>query len=492
MSTEPRSTETPGADTRSTEAVGVDTDPRELGATHLIGIGGAGMSAVARLLLAHGVSVSGSDAQESRGLEPLRGLGAAVSIGQAAENLGEARTVVVSTAIREQNPELAEARARGLRVVHRSEALAVSMHGSKVVAVAGTHGKTTTSSMAAVALDFAGAAPSWAIGAHVDDLGTNAHLGTGQWFVAEADESDGSFLNYAPSIAVVTNIEADHLDHYGSEEAFIRAFEDFAGTLRPGGTLVACQDDPGSRRLAEAARRRGVRVLTYGTEASSDILLGEIRTEGIGATATLSLGEGADHRTHRMRLAVPGEHNVLNAAAAFAVTQIAGIPAEDALRGLAEFHGSDRRFDLKGEAAGVRVVDDYAHHPTEVRAALTAARRVAEGHRVLVLFQPHLFSRTRSFAAEFGAALELADRAWVLPIFAAREDPLPGVSAELIVDAADDRVLSAPDGQAAVERIAAEAQPGDLVLTVGAGDITTFGARLLAALETRGAAGAPV
>ena len=245
------------------EPMGVDTDPAALGSTHLIGIGGAGMSAVARLLLAHGVSVSGSDAQESRGLAALRERGARISIGQAAENIADARTVVVSTAIRETNPELAAAREAGLRVLHRSQALGVAMHGSQVVAVAGTHGKTTTSSMAAVALQECGQEPSWAIGAHVADLGTNAHLGRGRWFVAEADESDGSFLSYAPTIAVVTNIEPDHLDHYGSEEAFFQAFEDFADTLRPGGTLVACQDDSGSRRLAEAVRRRGGSVVTY-------------------------------------------------------------------------------------------------------------------------------------------------------------------------------------------------------------------------------------
>ncbi|MBN6753300.1 UDP-N-acetylmuramate--L-alanine ligase [Kocuria palustris] len=470
--------------------MGVDTDPAELGPTHLIGIGGAGMSAVARLLLAHGVSVSGSDAQESRGLAALRERGARISIGQAAENIADARTVVVSTAIRETNPELAAAREAGLRVLHRSQALGVAMHGSQVVAVAGTHGKTTTSSMAAVALQECGQEPSWAIGAHVADLGTNAHLGRGRWFVAEADESDGSFLSYAPTIAVVTNIEPDHLDHYGSEEAFFQAFEDFADTLRPGGTLVACQDDSGSRRLAEAVRRRGGSVVTYGTDASAQIRVSEIRTEGIGATAELSLGEGADLRSHRMRLEVPGEHNVLNAAAAFAVTQIVGVPAEDALRGLAGFHGSDRRFDLKGEARGVRVIDDYAHHPTEVRAALTAARRVAGVDRVLVLFQPHLFSRTQAFAGEFAQALEIADDAWVLPIYAAREDPVEGVSSDLIADAAGDSVRSAFDPQEAIAQIAARAREGDLVLTVGAGDVTAFGPRLLSALEDSGQAGA--
>lgn len=466
---------------------GVATD---IGTIHFVGIGGIGMSGIAEVMHNLGYKVQGSDMAEGYVVQGLRDKGIAVHIGQKAENLGDAVVIVTSTAIKRGNPELEAALERRIPVVRRAEMLAELMRLKSTVAVAGTHGKTTTSSMAAVALQESGQEPSWAIGAHVADLGTNAHLGRGRWFVAEADESDGSFLSYAPTIAVVTNIEPDHLDHYGSEEAFFQAFEDFADTLRPGGTLVACQDDSGSRRLAEAVRRRGGSVVTYGTDASAQIRVSDIRTEGIGATAELSLGEGADLRSHRMRLEVPGEHNVLNAAAAFAVTQIAGVPAEDALRGLAGFHGSDRRFELKGEARGVRVIDDYAHHPTEVRAALTAARRVAGEDRVLVLFQPHLFSRTQAFAGEFAQALEIADDAWVLPIYAAREDPVEGVSSDLIADAAGDSVRSAFDPQEAIAQIAAQAREGDLVLTVGAGDVTAFGPRLLSALEDSGQAGA--
>ncbi len=465
--------------------VGVNTNPQDLGRTHLIGIGGAGMSAVARLLLAHGVPVYGSDAQDSTAVTQLREQGATVTVGQKAENVQDVDTVVISTAIRESNPELAAARERGLQVVHRSDALAVSMHGSHVVAVAGTHGKTTTSSMTAVMLEAAGRQPSWAIGAHVADLGANAALGHGEWFVAEADESDGSFLKYAPSVAVVTNIEPDHLDHYPTVEAFFQAFDDFAATLRDGGTLVACQDDPGSRDLARKVRDRGGRVLTYGTDSTADIEIHDVEPHGLGSSAALVVGEGADARRHRLTLSVPGMHNVQNATAAFAVALATGVPAEDALRGLTGFHGSARRFDLKGEGGGVRVFDDYAHHPTEVAAALTAARNVAgEGHRVLAMFQPHLFSRTKAFATEFAAALELADHAWVLPIFAAREDPMPGVTSELITDAAGENVTAAEDAQQAMDQMVAQAQPGDLMLTIGAGDVTVHGPRLVEALAT--------
>lgn len=468
----------------TTDVVGVETSPTALGRTHLIGIGGAGMSAVARLLLAHGVTVSGSDAQDSAALTQLREQGAEVVVGQRAANVEDVDTVVVSTAIRATNPELAAARELGLRVVHRSDALAVSMHGSHVVAVAGTHGKTTTSSMIAVMLEAAGRRPSWAIGAHVADLGANAALGHGEWFVAEADESDGSFLKYAPTVAVVTNIEPDHLDHYATTEEFFAAFDDFAATLRPGGTLVACQDDAGSRDLARRIRAAGFKVMTYGQDPTSDIEIRDIQPQGLGSSATLVIGDGADARSHRMSLSVPGEHNVLNAAAAFAVAWVTGVPADDALRGLTGFHGSARRFDLRGEGHGVRVFDDYAHHPTEVAAALTAARNVAGDHRVLVLFQPHLFSRTKAFAVEFASALRLADQAWVLPIFAAREDPQPGVTSGLITEVAGDKVKEATD-EDALREIVAQASPGDLVLTVGAGDVTAYGPRLVEALKAR-------
>jgi UDP-N-acetylmuramate--alanine ligase len=454
-------------------------DPGLLGRVHFIGMGGAGMSAVAKLMLAHGVPVSGSDRQDSPALRQLEDLGATVSVGQRAEHVTGARTVVVSTAIPPEDPEYAAARAAGLRVLHRSDALAATMHGRDVVAVAGTHGKTTTSAMAALALQAAGRHPSWAIGAHVADLGANAALGGGRWFVAEADESDGSFLKYGPRIAVVTNIEPDHLDFYPSREAFYQAFDDFAATLAEDGLLVACQDDPGSRALAERHRAAGGRVVSYGTDATADVRVLPQGTDGLRTRSTLVLGEGADRREEQLELAVPGRHNVLNATAAFCVAVEAGVPPADAVRGLAGFHGSARRFDLRGEERGVRVFDDYAHHPTEVVAALTAAREVAGGHRVIVIFQPHLFSRTREFAAEFADALALADESLVVDVFAAREQPVAGLTSEVITDRAPAHVRYVPDGAQAVAEAARAARPGDLVLTVGAGDVTRLGPLLV-------------
>ena len=458
--------------------------PEQLGRVHFIGMGGAGMSAVAKLMLARGVPVSGSDRQDSPALRQLEDLGATVFVGQRAENVTGAQTVVVSTAIPPDDPEHAAARAAGLRVLHRSEGLAATMHGREVVAVAGTHGKTTTSAMAALALRTAGLAPSWAIGAHVADLGSNASLGDGRWFVAEADESDGSFLRYGPRIAVVTNIEPDHLDHYPSREAFYRAFDEFAATVTQDGLLVACQDDAGSRDLAERHRAAGGRVVSYGTDAGADVRVLPGEAEGLRTRSTLVFGEGADRREEHLELAVPGRHNVLNATAAFCVAVEAGVPPADAVRGLGGFHGSSRRFDLRGEVRGVRVFDDYAHHPTEVVAALTAARDVAAGHRVIAVFQPHLFSRTREFAAEFADALALADESLVVDIFGAREQPVEGLTSEVITDRAPAHVRYVPDGADAVAQAAASARAGDLLLTVGAGDVTRLGPLLLDRLGT--------
>lgn len=456
-----------------------ETGPARLGRVHFIGMGGAGMSAVAKLMLAHGVPVSGSDRQDSPALRQLEDLGATVFVGQRAAHVAGARTVVVSTAIPPEDPEYAAARAAGLRVLHRSDGLAATMHGRDVVAVAGTHGKTTTSAMAALALQSAGLHPSWAIGAHVADLGANAALGDGRWFVAEADESDGSFLKYGPRIAVVTNIEPDHLDFYPSREAFYRAFDDFVATMPEDGLLVACQDDPGSRALAQRHRAAGGRVVSYGTDAGADVRVLPGEADGLRTRSTLVLGEGADRREEQLELAVPGRHNVLNATAAFCVALEAGVPPADAVRGLAGFHGSARRFDLRGEVRGVRVFDDYAHHPTEVVAALTAAREVAGGHRVIAIFQPHLFSRTREFAAEFAEALSLADESLVIDIFAAREEPVDGLSSEVITDRAPAHVRYVPDGAEAVAEAARAARAGDLVLTVGAGDVTRLGPTLV-------------
>jgi UDP-N-acetylmuramate--alanine ligase len=446
-----------------------------LGRVHFIGVGGVGMSAVARIMVARGVPVSGSDAKDLPVMRDLAEKGARIAVGYKAGNLGDAQTVVAGSAIRADNPELAAARQAGLPVLHRSEALAATMGEDTVVTIAGTHGKSTTTSMVTVLLQGAGLDPSFAIGANVPSLGVNAAHGTSGIFVAEADESDGSFLNYRPQIAVVTNVEADHLDHYGTAEAVYESFDKFAALLPADGLLVACADDPGARALAERTRQAGnTRVLLYGTTGDADL---KLHDDGPGSVA-VSTAEGR----FDLALQVPGRHNALNAAAAFAVALELGVAPGAAASALASFSGASRRFELKGEARGVRVFDDYAHHPTEVRAALTAARSVAGEHKVHVLFQPHLFSRTREFAREFAEALTLADTALVLDIYPAREDPIPGVTSKLIADhmAGRGRLVSAEEAVAAVAQAAAD---GDIVLTAGAGDVTAYGPRIVEALR---------
>ena len=446
-----------------------------LGRVHFIGIGGVGMSAVARIMVARGVPVSGSDAKDLPVMADLAAAGARIAVGYDAGNLGDAETVVAGSAIRDDNPELAAARQSGLPVLHRSQALAATMGDDTVVTIAGTHGKSTTTSMVTVLLQAAGLDPSFAVGATIPALGVNAAHGTSGIFVAEADESDGSFLNYRPRIAVVTNVEPDHLDYYGTAEAVYESFDRFTALLPADGLLVACADDAGALALAERTRARSnTRVLLYGTNAAADIRLhddgpGQVAVEAHGARYGLSLQ-------------VPGRHNALNAAAAFAVALELGVEPAAAATGLAHFAGASRRFELKGSARGVRVFDDYAHHPTEVRAALTAARSVAGGHRVHVLFQPHLFSRTREFAEQFADALNLADTALVLDIYPAREDPIPGVTSQLIADhlAGGGRLTAAAD---AVGTLAEAAADGDVVLTVGAGDVTAYGPLIVEALR---------
>jgi UDP-N-acetylmuramate--alanine ligase len=445
-----------------------------LGRVHFIGIGGVGMSAVARIMVARGVHVSGSDAKDLPVMADLASAGARISVGYSAGNLGDAQTVVAGSAIRSDNPELVAAREAGLPVLHRSEALAATMAGDLVVTVAGTHGKSTTTSMIAVLLQGAGLDPSYAIGANVPALGVNAAHGTSAVFVAEADESDGSFLNYRPRVAVVTNVEPDHLDHYGTAEAVYESFDRFTALLPPEGVLIACADDAGARALAERTLARGnTRVVLYGTSATADLVLHDGGPGDVAVTTPAG--------RFPLDLQVPGRHNALNAAAAFAVALELGVDPDSAAGALAHFSGASRRFELKGEGRGVRVFDDYAHHPTEVRAALAAARSVAGNHRVHVLFQPHLFSRTREFAREFAEALNLADTALVLDIYPAREDPIPGVSSQLIADhlAAGGRLVAAGE---AVAALVAAADAGDIVLTAGAGDVTAFGPQIVEAL----------
>ena len=466
------------------------TSSPDLSAVHLVGIGGAGMSGIARILLARGAEVSGSDAKDSRTVTALRALGARVEVGHDAAHLPAApATVVVSSAIRPTNPELAAAHERGLDVVHRAQALAALAGGHRLAAVTGTAGKTSTTSMLTVAAQHAGLDPSFAIGGDLASSGSGAHAGGGDAFVVEADESDASFLAFTPDVAVVTNLEPDHLDHYGTAQAYTDAFDAFTERITPGGLLVVGADDPGSAALGDRAAARGLRVQRYGRAGDGpgrDAELVDFRPEGPGAHAVLRL-RGVEHP---LRLAVPGEHMALNALAALLAAVELGADPVAVLAGLAEFDGVRRRFEFRGRVAGVAVYDDYAHHPAKVAAQLRAARQVVAGTgRVVVAFQPHLYSRTADFAADFGRALGLADEVVVLDVFGAREDPVPGVTGALVADAVPlpaDRVRFVP-GLADVPGVVADlARPGDLVITMGAGDVTVLGPEVLLELEERG------
>jgi UDP-N-acetylmuramate--alanine ligase len=381
------------------------------------------------------------------------------------------------------------ARQRGLRVVHRAGALASLMLGRQGIAVAGTHGKTTTTSMITTVLRVTGADPAYVIGGVLAQTGLGAAEGSGEAFVVEADESDGSFLMLSPDAAVVTCVEADHLDNYTDLAQIKAAFLAFVRQLTPGGLLVACADDPGARELAGQAAGPQLRVLTYGSAADADYRVSDIRPDGMATRLTVTPGRAtraAAAGPVAVQIAVPGRHNALNAAAAFALSAELGVNPQDVATGLAAYGGARRRMELKGEADGVRVVDSYAHHPTELAADLAAAREVAAGGRVIAVFQPHLFSRTRIFAADFGAALSQADEVLVLDIYAAREDPEPGVTGRLISDAVPgERAQFLPD-RASVPAVAAGlAKPGDVVLTMGAGDVTALGPLIVAALRER-------
>jgi UDP-N-acetylmuramate--alanine ligase len=441
-------------------------------AVHILGIGGAGMSALARLLLARGVAVSGSDAKDSRRLDALRALGADCHVGHDASNLGDVGAVVVSTAIAESNVELRAARQRNIPVLHRSVALTMTMTGKQVLAVAGTHGKTTTTSMLTVILQTCDADPSFAIGSELNDSGSNAHLGTGDAFVVEADESDGSFLRLNADVGIVTNVEPDHLNYWGTPEAMEQGFVDFAeGLLDRQGFLVACADDPGAAKLAQVAREAGVDVRTYGVAAGADYRV----------TVASLTAEGSDFRVDgpllpdtRAHVGVPGVHNVLNAAAAMVAAVGTGLPPARVAAGVAQFRGTRRRFEFRGEVAGVRVFDDYAHHPTEIDATLRAARAVVGTGRIRVAFQAHHYYRTAMYLEEFGQALGLADFVVVLEVFAPGEEPIPGASGQGMAQAvplAEDHVVFEPSWSAVAEHLASGAEPGDIIMTIGAGDL---------------------
>jgi UDP-N-acetylmuramate--alanine ligase len=458
---------------------------RDLGRVHFVGIGGAGLSGIARIMLARGIEVSGSDAKPSATLEALQALGARCHVGHAAEHVRDADTVVVSTAVREDNPEVVEAGRLGLRLLPRSAALESVMRGRRVIAVAGTHGKTTTTSMLTVALQHCGADPSFAIGGELNESGSNAHDGTGDLFVAEADESDGAFLVYSPHVALVTNVEADHLDNYGTPEAYHAAFVEFLDRLDPAGFLVACVDDPGAADLAQVARARGLTVVGVGESAEADV-----RAEGVQLVGSSSRFTVVDRgrRLGEVRLQIPGHHYVLDALAALACGLRLGFGFVELADGLGAYSGTRRRMELKGEVGGIRVFDSYAHHPREIAGDLVAARSLAGPGRVLVAFQPHMVSRTRIFGAEMGAELGAADEVVVMDVYVAREDPEPGVTGALVADAVPlpaEHVVFEPSWSATAGHLVERARPGDVILTLGAGDVTLLGPEVLALLAAR-------
>jgi UDP-N-acetylmuramate--alanine ligase len=451
---------------------------------HFVGIGGIGMCGLAELLRAQGYAVSGSDLAEGATVARLRALGIPVALGHTAGHVGRADVVVVSSAVHAGNPEVADAQRRGIPVIPRAEMLAEVMRLRDGIAIAGTHGKTTTTSLVGHVLQAAGLDPTLVVGGRVIGAGaeserTGARLGAGPFLVAEADESDGSFLHLSPVIAVVTNVEAEHLDHHGSVEALEDAFAAFLGRLPFWGTAVLCLDDPGVQRLlARAARRR----VTYGLSAQADWVASELAPEGGGMRfAVRRAGEALG----RVRLPLAGRHNVVNALAALAVAHEVEVPFPVAAEALASFRGVERRFETKGIVAGVRVVDDYGHHPTELRATLAAARSVHAG-RIVAVFQPHRYTRTRDLFDAFAAAFHDADLLVVTEIYGAGEPKLPGVEAALLAEAIRARghrdVRFVPDLERVTPELLPELRSGDLVLTLGAGSVSRLGPKLLAGL----------
>ncbi|MDQ0906926.1 UDP-N-acetylmuramate--alanine ligase [Streptomyces canus] len=453
--------------------------PTAMDRPHFIGIGGAGMSGIAKILAQRGAKVAGSDAKESPTAEALRALGATVHIGHAAEHLAsDATCVVVSSAIRADNPELARAAELGIPVVHRSDALASLMDGLRPIAVAGTHGKTTTTSMLAVSLSALGLKPSYAIGGDLDAPGSNALHGEGEIFVAEADESDRSFHKYAPEVAIVLNVELDHHANYASMDEIYASFETFVDRVTEGGTLVISADHEGARELTRRVTACDVSVVTYGDAEDADVRVLSVVPQGLKSEVTVEM----DGSPLTFTVSVPGRHYAHNAVAALAAGVALGVPAAELAPALAAYTGVKRRLQLKGEAAGVQVIDSYAHHPTEMTADLEAMRAAAGDARILVVFQPHLFSRTQELGKEMGEALAAADGSLVLDIYPAREDPIPGVTSELIIDAARAAgadVTPVHDKADVASVVAGMAKAGDLVLTMGAGDVTDLGPLIL-------------
>lgn len=457
--------------------------PDVLGKVHFIGIGGSGMSGIAGMMMDRGLEVSGSDRSENDNTRALRARGARVEIGHDAANLGDADTVVVTSALWPDNPELLLAKERGLTVLHRSQALVWLTRNSRLVAVAGAHGKTTSTGMLVTALDGLGAEPSFVNGGVIQSLGTSQHIGKGTEFVVEADESDGSFLFYDTAIALITNIDNDHLDHYGTEAAFQQAFVNFAD--RASEAVVISSDDP--LAVEVTSRLSHERIITFGEAEHADVRVSNINSTG-GRTSFRIRWQGSDYDGE---LAVAGHHNAINAVGVLAVLIVLGHDPAAALEALKAFGGTKRRFELHGDVAGVRVYDDYAHHPTEVEAALAAARTVVGDGRLIALHQPHLYSRTQVMSHVFANAYErLADETVVLDVCGAREDPIEGVTGELVSRAFADpsKVHYRPDWQDAADTVAEIAKPGDFIITFGCGDVYRIIPQVLASLEAKAAA----
>ncbi|UIN29490.1 UDP-N-acetylmuramate--L-alanine ligase [Microbacterium binotii] len=451
--------------------------PTDITAAHFIGIGGSGMSGLAKMFLERGIRVSGSDRADSRALRELAAAGADVHVGHDAAHLGDADTVVHTGAIWPENPEFVTAKERGLSVIHRSQALHWLIGSRPLVAVAGAHGKTTSTGMIVTALQSLGADPNYVNGGVIAQLGTSSGSGADDLFVIEADESDGTFLLYDTSVALITNVDPDHLDHWGSREAFFDGFVRFADEASE--AVVISSDDPGARDVR--ARIRHENVLSFGADESADV-----RATDINAAAAVSFTVSFEGQSERVSLSVPGEHNAINAAGAIAVLLARGYAFADAVRAVAGFSGTVRRFELHGVERGVSVYDDYAHHPTEVQAALSAARTVVGSGRLIALHQPHTYSRTQLMSGEFARVLEeLADHTVVLDVYGAREDPIPGVTGELVSDAFVDpaRVHYVTDWQEAADYTAEIAREGDFVITLGCGNVYQIIPQVLSALS---------
>ncbi|MGF1554121.1 MAG: UDP-N-acetylmuramate--L-alanine ligase [Paracoccaceae bacterium] len=470
--------------------------PVDIGAIHFVGIGGIGMSGIAEVMLNLGYRVQGSDARESAITERLARLGARIFIGQAAENLGEAGVVVISSAIKPGNPELEEARARALPVVRRAEMLAELMRMRWNVAVAGTHGKTTTTSMVAALLDAGGMDPTVINGGIIQAYGSNARPGEGRWMVVEADESDGTFVKLPATVAVVTNIDPEHMDHYGSVEKLRAAFDAFAHNIPFYGALVACIDHPEVQSLIGRVDDR--RVVTYGTSRQADVRADDIRHEDGGVRFELVLRgvsegprQGREDEARTVSLRMPGEHNALNALAAIAVARELRIELDDIVAGLAGFEGVHRRFTRVGSWQGVEIVDDYGHHPVEIAAVLKAARAAAKG-RIIAVHQPHRYSRLADLFRDFCAAFNDADVVAITDVYAAGEAPIDGVSRDALVGGLrahghrSAHALRGPEGLAPF--VAEHARAGDTVICLGAGNITAWANALPDELATLGAA----